>query len=200
MHCHTDYWYHTCILQLDSCLCLWKPGHFHRNAHHQQPWSKTPLMKESQKHYMTESHCLLLLCSHFVLAVWLRALQKENKIAHIGRITKIVCCIHILLGFLITVNQIYHWRWFKSHLSQAVRLSGGVLHDSCMIQIRSHVVQPGTFAGVFTYRALYQCTINKMSLSNPQQTRNWFAFRRHQTNRWVFITRACEQEYHLEYL
>ena len=70
MHSRTHYWLHTCIRQLEFCLYGWTLTHFHWNARHQQPWSKTPLVEESQKHYMTQSHFHLLLLLYFVLVVW----------------------------------------------------------------------------------------------------------------------------------
>ena len=42
---------------------------------------------------------------------------------------------------LITINQIYHWRWYKSHSNQAQRL----FLDTFAIQIGSQVAEPDTF-------------------------------------------------------
>ena len=46
--------------------------------------------------------------------------RDSETTAHVGRITKMVGYVRIVFVGLITINQIYHSRWFKSHSSPGV--------------------------------------------------------------------------------
>ena len=83
--------------------------------------------------------------------------ERAKKLAHVGRIMKIVHCVRIVFGLPYNCKP-------KSHSNRAVRLARGVLRDSFAIQIESHVAEPDAFA----YRTLYRRTVNKTTPSNPR--------------------------------
>ena len=113
----------------------------------------------------------------------------------------------LLLHNTVTINQIYHWRWFTSHSSQAVRLAQCLLLVT-VTQYKSGVtLQNQTHS---KYRTLYRRTANKMTWSNPRYNKELFYFLvwvfleffglTHPTSRQVFYhERAREWEYLTEY-
>ena len=83
--------------------------------------------------------------------------RKRKKLRTLVGSWKKYTAFESCLVCLITINQIYHWRWFKSHSSQAVQIGWRLSRDSFAIQIGSHVAEQD----IFTYRTLYQWTVNK---------------------------------------
>ena len=94
--------------------------------------------------------------------------RDSEKTAHVGRITKIDCRLHC-------INQIYHWRWFKSHSSQAVRLAQYLLRDSSGVTLQNQTRSLRIY--------FYRRTVNKTTWSNLRYNTELFYF-----SVWAFET------------
>ena len=75
--------------------------------------------------------CFKMSCLLFVMG------GRDKKAAPGDRLIKIIHSICIIFGLLYhykLIYQIQYWRWFKCHLSQAIQLVWGVLHNSFAVK------------------------------------------------------------------